>query len=87
MQGHIAGGEVEEDADDEEVANPVEEKNKMTYIGRDEDFGTKGNLENFEKAVAKIMTKSTHSDDFNAGDEIPASVREELDLPKSIGVN
>lgn len=76
----------EEDADDDE--GPVEhDKSKMTYIGRDEDFGKAVNLENFEKAVAKIMTKSSDNDDLNVGDEIPISVREELDLPKSIGKN
>jgi len=61
--------------------------NATKYLGRDEDFNVKSKLENFEKVMDKILNDKTKPLDKNKGDEIPHELREELDLPKSLGQN
>lgn len=57
------------------------------YYMRNEEFGSK-NID-FENAVNTILTKPALDNVIGReiGDEIPKSLREELDLPKSIGKN
>jgi len=81
-----------EDDDDEildETDMPGKQDANLTkYLGRDEDFNIKTKLENFEKDVNTILAApAAPTTNNNKGDEVPSSLREELDLPKSLGSN
>jgi hypothetical protein len=87
----LAGQYHEEDDDellDEQEMVGKADANLTKYLGRDEDFNLKTKLENFEKDINKILaTPSIAKNLHNKNDEIPNALREELDLPKSLGSN
>lgn len=80
------------DEEDDDILDEIDptrknDTNATKYLGRDEDFNVKSKLENFERVIDGILNDKTKPLDKNKGDEIPPELRDELDLPKSLGQN
>jgi hypothetical protein len=60
----------------------------MTYLGRDDNFKEE-KLEMFEQAIQRVFEPALSKFDYSKikGDNIPAALRQELDLPEDMENN
>jgi hypothetical protein len=84
----MLGGTFHDVEDGEDEKGGLTKVNAMTYLGRDDNFKEE-KLEMFEQAIQKVFEPSVSKFDYSKikGDNIPAALRVELDLPEDMENN
>ena len=84
----MLGGTFHDVEDGEDEKGDFPKANAMTYLGRDDNFKEE-KLEMFEQAIQKVFEPSVSKFDYSKikGDNIPAALRVELDLPEDMENN